>query len=448
VATTIVRSADDVASGIVSRARTVGSTYRLWRVQRAIDRSDFDSLPDAQQDRLARVLNRHGPEGARLIDDLRESDQLDDFLELGGCSVGGVSTVATGGCPLIPDSLVNAFEDFDADQRRTVIDLYEGDRLRDDLFATSAQQAKLYKLLDRNPDLSADEIRTLQRALDNQGSGLVAGRFSFASQVDRIDSVTEGVADSSGARGLIVKAERGGVKLDVRFPRNADGDYDGDTYIRSRLESDESLEDGILTGVSRGQLGERLDTAVAESRGYEVVADFDKGSASEIGVDLIARDPDTGEYVILETKFLSKGGLSRTDLGTPEKGRQMSDAWIRESLREEIDKPPSDQTIDETTAREILADLNDRESSVRKEFVYFQDREGTATTVTNSFIQAVTGRTDNIEGDSVPYGGIDSVTIVKTNGVINTVRTQSTTALAQPQAITATNEAIRFTATG
>lgn len=57
VATTIVRSADDVPGSYLGEASNVGQVYRLWRTTRDAD-ADLGELSDLQKRRLARAVAR------------------------------------------------------------------------------------------------------------------------------------------------------------------------------------------------------------------------------------------------------------------------------------------------------------------------------------------------------------------------------------------------------
>ncbi|TXK73356.1 hypothetical protein [Mesonia sp. HuA40] len=52
------------------------------------------------------------------------------------------------------------------------------------------------------------------------------------------------------------------------------------------------------------------------------------------GIDHIFKNPETGEYVIVESKFHGTGGLSNLSDGT----RQMSNNWISNGLENNTDR--------------------------------------------------------------------------------------------------------------
>jgi hypothetical protein len=76
----------------VSRARTVGSTYRLWRLQRTLDQDTLDALPDSQQSGLARLLVGGGDDASRLLTRI-DTDNARKLARAAydGCTVPGLS---------------------------------------------------------------------------------------------------------------------------------------------------------------------------------------------------------------------------------------------------------------------------------------------------------------------------------------------------------------------
>jgi hypothetical protein len=80
VATTIVRSADDVPGSYLGEASNVGQVYRLWRTTRDAD-ADLGELSDLQQRRLARAVARGGSDTASAVRRL-DSDALEDLTTL------------------------------------------------------------------------------------------------------------------------------------------------------------------------------------------------------------------------------------------------------------------------------------------------------------------------------------------------------------------------------
>lgn len=130
---------------------------------------------------------------------------------------------------------------------------------------------------------------------------------------------------------------------------------------------------------------------MAEDRKLDLADGFTKDSATQQGIDLVAYDPDTDEYVLIEAKFTSRGGnVGKGDLSTATGDRQMSDDWIDGA----IDRIEGD-TIDSDLADKL--DTARATGNVRKEMVVVKNAAKTGKTVT----------------DSITDVGIDRTTVIK-----------------------------------
>lgn len=92
-----------------------------------------------------------------------------------------------------------------------------------------------------------------------------------------------------------------------------------------------------MPSIRKGNFGEIVVDLDFESKGYEVlhinrVISIDH--PTHHGIDHIFKNPETGEFVIVESKFLGTGGLKTLVDGT----RQMSDAWISDGSKLSTDR--------------------------------------------------------------------------------------------------------------
>ena len=164
---------------------------------------------------------------------------------------------------------------------------------------------------------------------------------------------------------------------------------DGGSYI-------DELDDG--DGASKGELGERAAYQVADDREWDVAEGFTKDSANQQGIDLIAYDAETDEYVLIEAKFTSRSGnVGKGDLSRTSSGRQMSDEWIISAIRRMDDAG----TIDADLRKDLLESFP---GNTRKEMVVVKNTGRTGKTITDSL-------TD-------PELGIDRTTVIKTGEVV------------------------------
>lgn len=174
---------------------------------------------------------------------------------------------------------------------------------------------------------------------------------------------------------------------------------DGEHYVRTTGGvGDRDLSD--LSATEKGDIvEEEIAPKLAEERGYDVRNPFDTGT-EDTGFDVIAKDPKTGDWVIIEAKFKSKGGSisKKTWLDDPKKGRQMSDDWIDQTITEMRQK--ADTEAEKKFVKKLRrAYRNDR---VRKEIVAAQNAEVDGQTVLQN-LKSI---------------GIDRVDVVKLGKVI------------------------------
>ena len=151
----------------------------------------------------------------------------------------------------------------------------------------------------------------------------------------------------------------------------------------------------------RGRIGEEV---VAEDlfkrKGYEVIdPPFDFGS-SESGFDTIARDPQSGKLVIAEVKVRNGDPVEVKDtkawLKRPNKGKQLSDEWIRATLD---DLESKDLTPRHEQFVQNIRDALDS-GNVKKEYVAIHDRPKQGITVDGSMKRNV-----GVEEVDVIYSG-------------------------------------------
>ncbi|QKS17254.1 hypothetical protein HUN59_14505 [Curtobacterium sp. Csp2] len=88
----------------------------------------------------------------------------------------------------------------------------------------------------------------------------------------------------------------------------------------------------LATNKAKAAFGEAQTKALFEAQGYVDVTV--PKHVFKNGIDHVFHHPDTGHYVVVESKFSSNAGKSGVDLlGTTKKhGRQMSDTWLEGDL--------------------------------------------------------------------------------------------------------------------
>lgn len=233
------------------------------------------------------------------------------------------------------------------------------------------------------------ELRRLLELLDSDGVTLLQtlGRYQAARLLSHhVDAYTK------TTRGIRVEGSRHGVEVDLRYID------DGEHYVRETG----GMGNRDLSDLSRKEKGDIAEQHVAphlaKQKNYEVEY---LGGTNDAGFDLVARDPDTGEYVIVEAKFISDGGsIGKWRLGDSNKGRQMTDEWIEATINT---MKTSDVAEKRSLARRLEQAIED--GNVRKEINVVQNSRKTGSSARPSLTER------ELE--------IDSVTIVKIGKVID-----------------------------
>jgi hypothetical protein len=101
--------------------------------------------------------------------------------------------------------------------------------------------------------------------------------------------------------------------------------HDHSGYDKDGIWHYEEKGDPTWTNKQKGEYGERASDAYMQAHRFERV-DVQHPSVSQNGIDAIYKDPATGKYAIVESKW-GKNSLSMT-----QDGRQMSDSWLRGSI--------------------------------------------------------------------------------------------------------------------
>jgi len=383
VASAIVRKLEVPLSPVLRAADSAGVTYRLYQLQRQYE-LELERFSESARTKVGRILRRSGDDGAETIDEMPD-DAVDDMLR---CTVspssaslsaaGGATTATPPGCNIPGDGTLDDDDWDDIDYS----EFYPNSKLSED------NREFLAKFAVKN------DVKTTQRF----------GLTTYVENPRRLNRLSD---DGD----FQLRGERDGVDIDARYYVDSEREFE-----RKYLDDDERLEDGTVYGTNKGDLGE--DIAAKELVGpdgrYEPVSWFDKDSSSQKGVDLIAKDPESGQYVFIEVKYSESGGsLSKYDLGRARYAdddednpvRQMSDTWLKESLNRYVEIPDSADISKQALKDDIDAGL------VKKEVVYIKDGEYDAKTAT----QSLTG----LGGTNSDFGGaIDRVTVIQTGDLI------------------------------
>lgn len=173
------------------------------------------------------------------------------------------------------------------------------------------------------------------------------------------------------AEGLVVHGSRHGIDVEARYVD------DGEQYVRDTG----GMGNRDLSQLSRQEKGDIAEQHVApnlaKQKGYEVEY---IGDTSDTGFDMVARDPASGDYVIVESKFISDGGsVGKWDLSYSGKGRQMSDEWIEETIDDMIE---SENPEIAELGEEL--ELAESANNIRKEMVVVQNSKKTGNSVAPS----------------------------------------------------------------
>ncbi len=199
------------------------------------------------------------------------------------------------------------------------------------------------------------------------------------------------------ASGVVVRGERDGVDLEFNYPEDGEGFY---VSRSDRIDSADDLKDRSSSEIGRDVVEEDIAPALIKDRKNQEVVFADK-RGSDPGIDLIAKDTQTGEYVIVEVKFTrssepigkNKFSSERT-LDDGSKATQMSDRWIEDAFEKELLEKGADVPDD--------LELAIQNGNYRKEAVVVQDSKSDSTITA---------------GLSDPDLDLDGVTIVKTDEV-------------------------------
>lgn len=133
--------------------------------------------------------------------------------------------------------------------------------------------------------------------------------------------------------GKVIKLLRAVKHLDEAFDvieavyRYMDEIYEAQKKnIKDVLKGDIPLETGNT--IRKGNFGEMVTDTDLTSLGYEPlhnrITDIDLHSGN--GIDGVFKNPETGEYLIVESKY------NTSDLSTTLDGKQMSDSWIQGTI--------------------------------------------------------------------------------------------------------------------
>ncbi len=114
-----------------------------------------------------------------------------------------------------------------------------------------------------------------------------------------------------------------------------------DDIYKSQKETIQNVLDGLIdldqfdNTIRKGNFGEMVTDEDLYSRGYEPlhIRRTDIDQPLDTGIDGVFKNPETGEYIIVESKF-NNAQLSTLEDGT----RQMSDEWITNGLNDASDR--------------------------------------------------------------------------------------------------------------
>jgi len=308
---------------------------------------DVEALPAGAQRRAAEAIEETGEDGVRFVDETDDATLRDFFgacrrgAGSAGLAVGGVQAghggVAVSGESLLQDCSRSLFQDVsrtDAQNfREEIVTASTGDgRLSDTEFYSALQDSQQRETIiegvatDR---VSQQALRTVRESDLAGGDGVTALESIVDADVPvqtlgrRTDSLSTVARMDHGFR---FTGSQSGVDLDVRYV----DDWDG--FI-SQFDNPQSL--------SNGQLGELIGARAIRQRtnvndpDFQMYEGYDE-NVNANGPDFVYRDPDTGELVVEEVKFLDVDGRSvyRSDLGSTTNGQQLSDEYLRAVIRE------------------------------------------------------------------------------------------------------------------
>jgi hypothetical protein len=241
-------------------------------------------------------------------------------------------------------------------------------QLDGEICPASISVASCGDFLDELSPTQRQELGRLLTDLDDDGVRL-ANELG-PRETDRL--LAHHVADYAVVEeGLVMRGSRHGIDVEARYVD------DGEQYVRETG----GMGDRDLSQLSRQERGDIAEQHVApnlaKQKGYEVEY---IGDTNDIGFDMVARDPASGDYVIIESKFISDGGsVGKWDLSYSGKGRQMSDEWIEETIDDMIESENSEIA---ELGEEL--ELADSANNIRKEMVVVQNSKKTGNSVAPS----------------------------------------------------------------
>lgn len=418
VATTIVRSVDDVPGSYLGEASSVGQVYRLWRTTRGAD-ANLGELSDIQQRRLARAVAQGGADTASAIRRL-DQEALDDLTNFDV----GVRTRSV---------LALRYAELDADRRAQLSQVLDGDPdaavnaarlddegLRDALdyscgLTVTGVGAGAGITPDRQFSLSISTVQQCSVQTDLDAPMWRVDSDVRSSLADRLDAdefgrLVQSNVPETGLKAIdnldtvsAVRRVDGEVKIDgEKYGIETELGYPDDTerFYLDNSDAVDSVEE--LRDLSSQQIGSDVVEAdiapqLVERRGWDVLYADEKGG-TDPGIDLIARDND-GNIVVTEVKFTRKSDTpgksllgSTRELDSGEDARQMTNDWIDDAFNDEIADGEFDGYGEVRTAIQT--------GSYRKEIIVVQD-----------------GRTTKTLTRGINDFGIDRVSIIRTGEV-------------------------------
>lgn len=203
--------------------------------------------------------------------------------------------------------------------------------------------------------------RLLRSDFSDTEIGQIIDGMSGRTFSDLADNTDEFISVTRSDSHLVLKGERYGTSIEVDIPD------DGQAFISK-------YDTGDLT---KGELGEKI-AADEIPDGADVYKSYDPDTVTEPGPDIVYEDPDTGEIVVKEAKFLNDdGNFGVGNLGKTKDGNviQMSDDWIDNVLRE-------GRGIDRQTRAVIEDALNS--GNLRKKISVYQNRPVDGKTIAKS----------------------------------------------------------------
>jgi hypothetical protein len=136
----IAQGVDRAVSPVLSQARSLSSTYRVWRLQRQVDSDKVEDLSDTQRQRLGEYLSR--TEDTDFVENI-DGDTLERLLSpCPSYSFSGADASRAGTCPTAADwdNLGDTLAISDRQYSDFVDEVVDNRRYQTDAFYTYAQQ--------------------------------------------------------------------------------------------------------------------------------------------------------------------------------------------------------------------------------------------------------------------------------------------------------------------